>query len=65
MASRDQLDPGACQRVRNLEIGGAEQPEATARPEFRKVPRDRGCHGRIALHVISFQLSWCQFGECR
>ena len=45
MARRDQLNARLHERVRNLEIGSAEQAKAAARAVIGKILRDDRGHG--------------------
>src|SRR5215469_5354736 len=47
MSNPKQLDAGADERVRHLEVGGAQQAEALACPVCSEIPCDGGCHRRV------------------
>src|SRR5262249_54496746 len=55
VARGDQLNAGFHERMRNLEIGGAEQAEATACAVTGKVLRDNRSHGWVTSHSVSYR----------
>src|SRR5262249_24958405 len=55
MARGDQLNTGFHERMRNPEIGSAEQAKASARAVTGKVLRDNRGHRRLTFHPASLR----------